>query len=237
MPCPQTVISRSVQHPLRDSYVFKDSVRVTCIEGHEIVMVSNLCFWLKALHKVPVEPVGTTVVLDLFKEKTANHALAFYVAQPSFLGSHVNNIMLFPWMTVIVIERAHSSAKGLVLHSDHELRPESNDGQAEDQLQEAWLSHMTMKVLPAISRQEDRQQSPSLICQHYTFLAKSWEIEGSQQLPGCSCWWRSGQTQVTDKRGKERVHNKLWWHQSDAVRAMKSSLKCHICIRISALEA
>uniref|UniRef100_A0A670ZAT6 Complement C1s n=2 Tax=Pseudonaja textilis TaxID=8673 RepID=A0A670ZAT6_PSETE len=38
MPCPQTVISRSVQHPLRDHYVFKDSVKVTCIEGHEIVM-------------------------------------------------------------------------------------------------------------------------------------------------------------------------------------------------------
>ncbi|XP_039194719.1 complement C1s subcomponent [Crotalus tigris] len=38
MPCPQTVISRSVQHPLREHYVFKDSVMVTCIEGHEIVM-------------------------------------------------------------------------------------------------------------------------------------------------------------------------------------------------------
>lgn len=94
MPCPQTVISRSVQHPLRDSYVFKDSVRVTCIEGHEIVMVSNLCFGLKALHKVPVEPVGATVVLDLFKEETANHALACYVAQPSFLGSQHHVISL-----------------------------------------------------------------------------------------------------------------------------------------------
>ncbi|XP_025020947.1 complement C1s subcomponent isoform X1 [Python bivittatus] len=38
MPCPQTVISKSVQHPLRDHYVFKDSVKVTCIEGYEIVM-------------------------------------------------------------------------------------------------------------------------------------------------------------------------------------------------------
>lgn len=61
MPCPQTVISRSVQHPLREHYVFKDSVMVTCIEGHEIVMVSNMRFQLKALHEVPEDPVGTTV--------------------------------------------------------------------------------------------------------------------------------------------------------------------------------
>ncbi|KAL7988458.1 hypothetical protein Chor_007377 [Crotalus horridus] len=58
MPCPQTVISRSVQHPLREHYVFKDSVMVTCIEGHEIVMVSNMRFQLKALHEVPEDPVA-----------------------------------------------------------------------------------------------------------------------------------------------------------------------------------
>ncbi|XP_003223793.2 complement C1s subcomponent [Anolis carolinensis] len=38
MPCPTTVIPNSVLDPIRDGYVFKDSVLVTCIEGHEVVM-------------------------------------------------------------------------------------------------------------------------------------------------------------------------------------------------------
>lgn len=37
MPCPQTVIPNAVLEPKRDQYVFKDFVKVTCIEGFEIV--------------------------------------------------------------------------------------------------------------------------------------------------------------------------------------------------------
>ncbi|KAG8130203.1 putative Complement C1s subcomponent-like protein [Naja naja] len=56
MPCPQTVISRSVQHPLRDHYVFKDSVKVTCIEGHEIVMCQSNGKWTNSDYScVPVD--------------------------------------------------------------------------------------------------------------------------------------------------------------------------------------
>ncbi|XP_062985015.1 complement C1s subcomponent [Elgaria multicarinata webbii] len=38
MPCPQDVTPNSVLEPIRDHYVFKDSVMVTCVEGYEIVM-------------------------------------------------------------------------------------------------------------------------------------------------------------------------------------------------------
>lgn len=41
MPCPQTVIPHAVLDPTRDHYVFKDFVKVTCIEGYEIVRVSS----------------------------------------------------------------------------------------------------------------------------------------------------------------------------------------------------
>lgn len=43
MPCPKT-IPDSVLDPVKDHYVFKDVVMVTCIEGYEIVVVSTLQF-------------------------------------------------------------------------------------------------------------------------------------------------------------------------------------------------
>ncbi|XP_061492691.1 complement C1s subcomponent [Rhineura floridana] len=38
MPCQDTVIPNSDMEPVRERYVFKDSVKVTCVEGYEIVM-------------------------------------------------------------------------------------------------------------------------------------------------------------------------------------------------------
>ncbi|XP_053146767.1 complement C1s subcomponent [Hemicordylus capensis] len=38
MPCPKTVIPNSILDPVKNNYVFKDSVMVTCIKGYEIVM-------------------------------------------------------------------------------------------------------------------------------------------------------------------------------------------------------
>lgn len=38
MPCPKTVTPNAVMDPIREHYVFKDSVMVTCIEGYEVVM-------------------------------------------------------------------------------------------------------------------------------------------------------------------------------------------------------
>ncbi|XP_015279106.1 PREDICTED: LOW QUALITY PROTEIN: complement C1s subcomponent-like [Gekko japonicus] len=41
IPCPQYVTENSVLDPKRERYVFKDSVKVTCIEGYEIVTQQN----------------------------------------------------------------------------------------------------------------------------------------------------------------------------------------------------
>ncbi|XP_028568569.2 complement C1s subcomponent [Podarcis muralis] len=38
MPCKDTVIPHSSMEPVRERYVFKDSVKVTCVEGYEIVL-------------------------------------------------------------------------------------------------------------------------------------------------------------------------------------------------------
>ncbi|KAF7238162.1 Complement C1s subcomponent [Varanus komodoensis] len=38
IPCPQEVTPNSVLDPVRDHYVVKDTVMVTCVEGHEIVL-------------------------------------------------------------------------------------------------------------------------------------------------------------------------------------------------------
>lgn len=40
IPCPQSVTPNSVLDPLKDNYIFKDYVKVTCIEGYEVVTVS-----------------------------------------------------------------------------------------------------------------------------------------------------------------------------------------------------
>lgn len=38
--CPQTVTPNSILDPLKDNYIFKDYVKVTCMEGYEVEMVS-----------------------------------------------------------------------------------------------------------------------------------------------------------------------------------------------------
>lgn len=40
--CPMSVISNSVLDPKKDRYILKDIVKVTCVEGYEIVMVSEI---------------------------------------------------------------------------------------------------------------------------------------------------------------------------------------------------
>lgn len=40
--CPPSVIPNSVLDPKKDRYIFKDNVKVTCVEGYEIVRVSYI---------------------------------------------------------------------------------------------------------------------------------------------------------------------------------------------------
>ncbi|XP_067401988.1 complement C1s subcomponent [Emydura macquarii macquarii] len=41
IPCPQSVTPNSVLDPLKDNYIFKDYVTVTCIEGYEVVTAQD----------------------------------------------------------------------------------------------------------------------------------------------------------------------------------------------------
>ncbi|KAH0628580.1 hypothetical protein JD844_009923, partial [Phrynosoma platyrhinos] len=61
MPCPKTIIPNSVLDPIRDRYVFKDSVMVTCAEGYEVVMLFLFfSYFLPLVCGVPHTPIEET---------------------------------------------------------------------------------------------------------------------------------------------------------------------------------